>query len=509
MQLTAAALRSFRNEKVELPQSSLFSLPEKVLQFGTGVLLRGLPDYFIDKANKRGVFNGRVVVVKSTDRGNTSAFDVQDNLYTICVRGVEHGKKVEVNIINAAISRVINAAEQWKDVLACASSPDMQVIVSNTTEVGIQYSDDLIHNRTPSSFPGKLLSFLYERFQAFGGSIESGMIIIPTELITDNGARLKSIVLQLASFNQLESSFVEWLEQHNHFCNSLVDRIVPGQPDADVLNSLCGELGYRDDLLIVAEVYRLWAIEGDERIKKILSFSAADEGVIVEPEITIYKELKLRLLNGTHTLSCGLAFLAGFSTVKEAMDDDLMSSFIHDLMIKEIGRSIPYDVGEEVAHDFGQKVLDRFRNQEIKHHWISITMQYSSKLKMRVVPVLLKHYEASDVPPARIVLGFAAYLLFTKPVRKKGSEYFGEYNGDDYLINDDAAPSFFARWNNLAPAELVHDVLSDAGLWGFDLSTLAGFSNAVLHNLNFIMTNGAKEALSSVQPKKLDEEVSR
>ncbi len=71
-----------------LVDESLFQLPEKVLQFGTGVLLRGLPDYFIDKANRQGVFNGRVVVVKSTSNGGTSAFEQQDNLYTLCVRGL-------------------------------------------------------------------------------------------------------------------------------------------------------------------------------------------------------------------------------------------------------------------------------------------------------------------------------------------------------------------------------------------------------------------------------------
>lgn len=56
--------------KVSVPGEVIFSLPEKVLQFGTGVLLRGLPDYFIDKANRQGIFNGRIVVVKSTDSGD-------------------------------------------------------------------------------------------------------------------------------------------------------------------------------------------------------------------------------------------------------------------------------------------------------------------------------------------------------------------------------------------------------------------------------------------------------
>ncbi|HAO45554.1 MAG TPA: altronate oxidoreductase, partial [Ferruginibacter sp.] len=109
MLLSKYNLRNISTTEISVPDATLFDLPEKVLQFGTGVLLRGLPDYFIDKANKQGVFNGRIVVVKSTDGGDAGAFEKQDGLYTICVRGVENGKKYEEDIINSSISRVLSA----------------------------------------------------------------------------------------------------------------------------------------------------------------------------------------------------------------------------------------------------------------------------------------------------------------------------------------------------------------------------------------------------------------
>jgi tagaturonate reductase len=99
-----------------IPEEKLFALPEKVLQFGTGVLLRGLPDYFIDKANRNGVFNGRVVVIKSTSQGSADAFDQQDGLYTLYVKGIENGTMTEEAIINSSISRVLSAKEQWAEV---------------------------------------------------------------------------------------------------------------------------------------------------------------------------------------------------------------------------------------------------------------------------------------------------------------------------------------------------------------------------------------------------------
>src|SRR6201995_3309225 len=222
MNLSKENLGVITTAGVVKPAANIFSLPEKVLQFGTGVLLRGLPDYFIDKANRMGLFNGRVVVVKSTDGGDANAFDRQDGLYTLCVRGIEDGRKVEENIICSAISRVLSARDQWAEILALAHNPEMQIVISNTTEVGIQFVEDDIRRNPPVSFPGKLLAFLYERYKAFGGSPESGMVIVPTELIVDNGKKLAGIVKEQAQMGQLEADFLAWMEKHCRFCSSLV-----------------------------------------------------------------------------------------------------------------------------------------------------------------------------------------------------------------------------------------------------------------------------------------------
>jgi tagaturonate reductase len=503
MILSRYTLKNINGSSVQLPDEALFELPEKVLQFGTGVLLRGLPDYFIDKANRQGIFNGRIVVVKSTSQGDTSAFDKQDGLYTLCVRGLQNGEKIEENIVNASISRVLTATEQWNEILDCAHNRDMQVIISNTTEVGIQMVPEDIRQHPPKSFPGKLLAFLYERFKAFGGSAHSGMVIVPTELIPDNGKKLEAIVLELAHLNSLEDEFIECLEQHNNFCSSLVDRIVPGKPDAEFLSVIENELGYSDSLLTMSEVYCLWAIEGNEHVKEILSFSKADDSVIIEPNIDIYRELKLRLLNGTHTLSCGVAFLAGCKTVKEAMDDAAVSSFIADVMQHEIAPAIPYDVDLGTAQAFGAKVLDRFRNPHIKHLWLSITMSYSAKMKMRCVPVLLKHYETTGGVPELFALGVAAYLYFMKAVTKKGDKFYGQFNDEEYLIQDDQAEVYYQRWAGLTTTSLVQASLNDAAYWGADLAALPGFKQSVTDKLNLIINNGMKEAVESISSKKV------
>lgn len=459
-------------------------LPEKVLQFGTGVLLRGLPDYFIDKANKAGIFNGRIVVVKSTDKGNTDAYNEQDYLYTHCIQGIMQGKRVEEYVVNDAISRVLSATGEWEKILQCAADPEMEIIISNTTEVGITLTADNIHAAPPASFPGKLLAFLLRRYQHFKGDINKGVVIIPTELIPDNGTKLKQILLELAQQHQLEAAFTDWLSTANHICNSLVDRIVPGALPAAAQAAVEAQLGYTDQLMIMSEPYALWAIEtSSERVRKVLAFAPADSGVVLAPDINIFRELKLRLLNGTHTLSCGLAVLAGFNTVKEAMEDAAMESCISALAQHEIVPAITdVAIREDAALRFAGSVLDRFRNPFIEHRWQSITMQYTSKMKMRVIPLLVRHYQRLEEVPALMALGFAAYLLFMR----------------DGEVTDDYADYFKEKWQRLEPAVLVQTVLKDTALWGVDLTQLPGFAHAVTIMMGALLTEGAASLIRRV-----------
>jgi len=475
-------------------------LPEKVLQFGTGVLLRGLTDYFIDKANRQGIFNGSVVVLKSTSRGGTDEFSTQDNLYTICVRGIEDGKRIEENIISSAISRVLQADRDWLQVLKVAASPALKLIVSNTTEVGIQLLNERIDQVVPVSFPAKLLAVLYERYLRLGNVQEADLVVIATELIPDNGRKLEEIVYQLAVFNGLEPGFGSWLRSHVIFCNSLVDRIVPGRPDGAALTQLESELGYTDALLIKTEPYRLWAIEGDRRVSALLGLENLDKGLIVEPDIEVYRELKLRLLNGTHSLACALAFLSGVSTVNRAMADGPLRAYIAGVMQEEIIPAIPHEIDPERAMAFSQTVQDRFANPYIDHFWLSISLQYTMKLRIRVVPVLLNYYKCFNKIPYAIALGFGAYLRFMRIIRKEGGCYYGSAAGQEYLVTDEQAARFF-EWSGLEEADYVWAVLGDQELWGTDLTLLDGFAAAVADRYIFISAEGAKKMLEELYPE--------
>lgn len=504
MQLSRKILQELNTTQADIPGDALFALPEKVLQFGTGVLLRGLPDYFIDKANKQNIFNGRVVVVKSTQTGGTDEFREQDGLFTLLERGVENRLPVERMVINASISRVLSATEEWDTILQCAADPAMQVIISNTTEIGMVLLEADAYAKTPASFPGRILHFLEARYKIFNGQADSGMVIIPTELVPDNGTLLKNIVTTLARLKGLDDTFMDWLQEANDFCNSLVDRIVPGKLSAHEQTRTEAQLGYTDKLMIMSECYCLWAIETSrERTKTILSFSRADTGVVITSDINKFRQLKLRLLNGTHTLSCGLAHLAGFRTVKEAMNDEVFSGYVSRLMLQEIAPLIVQDdISLDEAGDFAAKVADRFKNPFIEHAWLGITVQYSSKMVLRTVPLLEKHYAITDEVPESIALGFAAFILFMHATKNVSGVYYGESSGTAYQIQDNKATLLQDKWINNSIDTVVENVLKETAIFGTDLTRFKGFTEAVNGYLVSLMEKGALKTLSSGVIKK-------
>lgn len=503
MLLTQDNIHTINSDLVSKPTDSSFHYPEKILQFGTGVLLRGLPDYFVHKANQKQVFCGRILVVKSTSSAGADAFEQQDNLYTLAIKGIEDGQEISHYEINNSISRVLAANQHWSEILKSAENPDLEIVFSNTTEVGIVISEDHINDAPPASFPGKLLAILYRRFVYFNADENKGLTVVPTELISDNGAKLKSIIIDLAKLNKLPNQFIDWLDTANDFCNTLVDRIVPGALPLAEYTKTCALLGYDDQLMIMAEPFRLWAIEtSSDRVKQRLSFALADPNVLLVPSIEKYKEIKLRLLNGTHTLSCALAILAGFETVKEAMQNAAFNQFIRLLMRDEIGPAILSDsISVADINDFSSKVIDRFANPHLEHKWESIALNYSSKMAMRNVPLLRKWYTTQHEAPQLFALGFAAYLYLLKS-KQNGNQYEQLINGRTILLQDESAPKLYAAWIN--SDKLIHTVLSDTDLWGINLTEFPHFEETVNQKLQQIIEEGALKALeiSSVPDNK-------
>lgn len=275
--------------------------PEKVLQFGEGNFLRAFFDWQVDQLNQLTDFNGSVVAVQPRGSGKINILNEQDGLFTLFLQGIKDGKPVNEHTIVRSISRGIDLFSDYASFKQLAKTEELRFIISNTTEAGIKFDQrDRLEDMPQKTFRGKLTAFLYFRYKAFSGDAEKGCIMLPCELIEENGRRLKETVLQYAELWKLEKGFIHWIYYANIFCNTLVDRIVPGFP-VDASEELTASLGYEDRLLVVGEQYYLWVIEGPEQIQNELLFAEAGLNTIITGDLTPYRTKKVRILNGAHT----------------------------------------------------------------------------------------------------------------------------------------------------------------------------------------------------------------
>ncbi|MCX7708446.1 MAG: tagaturonate reductase [Clostridia bacterium] len=478
-------------------------LPEKVLQFGEGNFLRGFVDWMFNRMNHQGIFNGSIVVVQPISQGMIPMINEQNGLYTLLLRGIQNGEVVNNREMITAISRGVNMYEDYRDYMKLAENPELRVIVSNTTEAGIAYNaEDRFEDAPPASFPGKLTVFLHQRFKVFAGDMSKGFIIIPCELIDRNGDNLKNIVLRLAKEWNLGSEFINWIEKANYFLNTLVDRIVTGYP-RDEVQTITEELGYKDNLLDTGEIFHLWVIEGDKKLAEELPFTKSGLNVIWTDDMTPYRTRKVRILNGAHTMTVLAAYLYGLDTVKECMDDKLISTFMRKGIFDEIIPTL--DLPESELAQFAKDVLERFANPFIKHYLLSISLNSTSKFKTRVLPSILEYVERKKKLPKILTFSLAALFAFYKGSEVKEGALIGTRNGSEYKINDDmpVLEFFKQQWSDFDGTKeglglIVSKLLAKTDWWGRDLNEVKGFAELVTEYLFEILSFGIEKALKDL-----------
>jgi tagaturonate reductase len=494
--LNRSLLDTIRRERgvfIDVPAGNLLGLPEVAVQFGTGALLRGFIDDFLHRANQQGLFAGRIVAIASTGSVRDRALNEQDGLYTLVVEGIERGERIQQSRIISSISRAVSAVDEWPEVLALARVPELQYVFSNTTEVGIVPDDESGKgDAPPRSFPAKLTRFLLERARAFDYDGARGLTVIPCELIESNGEKLRYIVRTIATRWELGDDFMRWLDSAVPFCNTLVDRIVPGAPRDANIQRLAELLGYDDAMLTSCEPYCLFAIEGNDDLRHRLTWAKADAGIVIASDIAPYRKRKVHLLNGAHSLLACVALPLGCETVLDAISNPTLSRFIRNAMLNEIAPMVE----AEGAEQFAEAVLDRFQNPFIRHALIDITLQATMKMRVRVVPIVLMTVERTGTVPQSLAFGFAAYLLFMQgrfqasrraqglpvPVDEQADKLHSLWS----VVPDDAA----------APVgELVWSVCRDTSLWGVDLTAVPGFCEVVADHLWRMRSQGMGTAL--------------
>jgi tagaturonate reductase len=459
-------------------------LPERVLQFGTGMLLRAVCATSVDAANAAGAFGGRIVVVQSTPQGQAAALNAQDGLFTLVERGLEHGAPVERTRLVGSIARALVAETQWDAVREIVARPELRAIVSNVTEAGF---------RVDGAFPARLTDLLHTRFARLPDG--PPLFVVPTELVDDNGPRLAAMVDQLADRREHAPVFRDWLRRRVRFCSSLVDRITTGTPAREAHAVLERSLGYGDALLTVAEPHCFWAIEADPA-ELHSAFAIDGSCVIFAPDIAFYRERKLRLLNGAHTATAPLALLASARTVREAAEHPRLGAFLRLILLEEIpaGTELPPDA----AAAFARAVLERFRNPWLDHEWRVIATNQTAKLRLRVAPVIAAFARKQGRAPQGLALACAAYLQWARSCPPPPG---GDVDLPLIERHWRAAGREAVSGPGLAAAleRLTASALGDAGLWGSNLAELPGFLEATTRWLLLIERAGVDAALDALR----------
>ena len=467
------------------------TLPIKVVQFGEGNFLRAFVDFVIDKLNKEANFNAGVAVIQPLTGGLVGMLNEQDGVYNLFMKGIKQGKEIQEQRTISCIQKGINPYNNYEEYLKLAEEESLEFIISNTTEAGIAYDEtDTLEGMPQKSFPAKLTALLYRRFKHFNGDSAKGLTIIPCELINYNADTLKKIILQYAELWELEADFVTWINNSNSFHNTLVDRIVPGYPKDDI-DAYQSKLDFEDKLIVSAEVFLLWVIEGGDKLKSKIPFDQIDENILVVEDMQPYRTRKVRILNGAHTTMVPFSILFGNETVKETVDHEFTGAFVKDAIFKEIIPTL--SLPEEELKTFAEEVLDRFRNPFIKHQLASIALNSISKFKVRVLPSLLAFQKDCNRLPLHLTFAFACLIRF----------YRGDWNNHTLPINDDDAVVAELKriWELHSYQEISEQALKNEKFWDQDLTQIPELKEQVAVALELIETKGIEEGYKQFASK--------
>lgn len=423
-----------------------------ILQFGEGNFLRAFAEEYIQNTDYK--------VVICQPRTNTkviNALKAQNNEYDVIVRGRLNGEIIDKREHIDCVLDTVDTVGEYDKLKNYFCSDDLKIVISNTTEAGIAFVDsDEFENAPLVSFPAKLTALLLERFN----NGRAPLVFLPCELIEDNGDALKACILKYAKLWNLPSEFVSYVNE-NSFCNTLVDRIVTGHIEVD-----------KDPCSVACEPYKSWIIAGDERAKNTIPFS----NVEFADSLLEYRNRKVRILNGTHTMSVLCGYMLGIDIVRDMMNDELMAEYIAK-GLDEIKStlSIPCD-------DFADAVIERFNNPFIDHKLLDISLNSVSKFKARCLNTIVDYFNANGELPRVLSFSLSALIAF-----------YTHLSDREYTVNDSEDALAFFSTN---PS--IKEILENEAFWGMDLTKIDGLLEMTEGYISKIKADGLEATVREV-----------
>ena len=478
--------------------------PEKIIQFGEGNFLRAFVDWIVKNMNDTTDFNASVVVLQ----GTRNAFPMtllqgQDCMYHVNLQGRLNGEVVNSLTRIDCLSRGLNPYEQFDAYMGLADQPEIRFVISNTTEAGITFSAESKFTDAPcENYPARLTQLLYRRFKTFNGAADKGLIIMPCELIFENGHHLKDCINKTIDLWKEDlgadyETFKNWFNTYNYVCATLVDRIVPGFPRKEI-NQIQEKLGYKDNVVVQGEAFHLWVIERPdnmsiEELRAEFPAEKAGLNVIITDSEAPYHERKVTLLNGPHTVLSPVSYLSGVDIVRDACNHPVLGEYIRKVQFDELMQTLNLPMDE--LKKYGESVLERFDNPYVDHQVTSIMLNSFPKFQTRDLPGLKTYLERKGELPKGIVLGLAAIITYYKGGKRA--------DGADIVPNDDQQimqllTDLWATGDTRKVAEGV--LAADELIWKDhgNLNNIPGLTDLVVEYLDSIRDKGMLETVKTI-----------
>ena len=391
----------------------------------------------------------------------------QDCLYAVLERG-PHEPAVRVV---GQVREVLFAAEDGELLRRRFADPATRVITLTVTEKGYRRSasggldlQDPVVRSDLSGGARSAVGQLVRGLQARAAESGAPVTVLSCDNLTDNGDVVQRLVADFcAALPSAEGDpLAAWIAENVAFPCSMVDRIVPATTEDDRATA-AQLLGLNDAALVVAEPFRQWVIE-DRFAAGRPAWERA--GAEVVGDVTPYEQLKLRMLNGTHSMLAYLGALRGYETIAEAVADAELAEAAARLMRDDVAPTLAPTPGRDVAAYAGE-VLERFANPALRHRTTQVAMDGSQKLPLRLLGTVRDRLAAGETPHWA-TLAVAGWMVFVASAR--------DPHGREIPVDDPLADRLReAAGEGKAPGALVDGLLGVTEVFGADLPAQTAF----------------------------------
>ena len=340
-----------------------------------------------------------------------------------CYYGLlERGRSTTGLRVVGQLGEVLHPARDGERLAARFADAAVGVISLTVTEKGyrrdrrgrLDLADDAVRADLAGVAPATTtVGLLVRGLQRRAAVADAPVTVLTCDNLTGNGRVLRGLVADFCG--ALPGAEGErlgaWIDQNVTFPNSMVDRIVPATTEED-RSEAAALLGLRDDALVVAEPFRQWVIEGRFAAERpAWELAGAQLVGDVEP----FEQLKLRMLNGTHSMLAYLGALAGHRTIAEAIADPALAEAAAQLLTQDVAPTLSPPPGVDVGA-YARSVLERFANPALAHRTTQIAMDGSQKLPLRLLGTVQDALDAGRTPrwAIRGVAGWMAYVALRR-----------------------------------------------------------------------------------------------